>query len=71
MTSQPRVTSIPMIRMAPDPPRSGASALRKPILDANSELRACQELIGNRFPLSEDALADDRVDLRSLQSAAP
>jgi hypothetical protein len=42
-----------------------------PELEANSELRACQELIGNRVRLSEDALADDGVDLRSLQSAAP
>lgn len=41
-----------------------------PELEADSELRACQELIGNRVQLSEDALADDRVDLRSLQSAA-
>jgi 3-phenylpropionate/trans-cinnamate dioxygenase ferredoxin reductase subunit len=42
-----------------------------PELEADSELRACQELIGNRIRLSEEALADDRVDLRSLQSAAP
>jgi 3-phenylpropionate/trans-cinnamate dioxygenase ferredoxin reductase subunit len=42
-----------------------------PELEADSELRACQELIGNRTRLSEEALADDRVDLRSLQSAAP
>lgn len=42
-----------------------------PELEADSELRACQELIGNRVRLSEDALADDHVDLRSLHSAAP
>ncbi len=42
-----------------------------PELDANTELHACQELIGNRVRLSEEALADDRVDLHSLQSAAP
>jgi 3-phenylpropionate/trans-cinnamate dioxygenase ferredoxin reductase component len=42
-----------------------------PELEADSELRACQELIGNRVRLSVDALADERVDLRTLQSAAP
>ena len=42
-----------------------------PELEADSDLRACQELIGNRNRLSEEALADDRVDLRSLQSSAP
>lgn len=42
-----------------------------PELEADSELRACQELIGKRVRLSEEALVDDGVDLRSLQSAAP
>ena len=37
-----------------------------PELDANTELHACQELIGNRVQLSEDALANDVIDLRSL-----
>jgi 3-phenylpropionate/trans-cinnamate dioxygenase ferredoxin reductase component len=41
-----------------------------PELEADSELRACQELMGNRVRLSEEALADDRVDLRSLLGAA-
>lgn len=41
-----------------------------PELETDSELRACQELIGNRVRLSEDALANDRVDLRSLHSTA-
>jgi 3-phenylpropionate/trans-cinnamate dioxygenase ferredoxin reductase subunit len=41
-----------------------------PELDADSELRACQQLIGKRVRLSEEALADDRVDLRSLHGAA-
>jgi 3-phenylpropionate/trans-cinnamate dioxygenase ferredoxin reductase subunit len=41
-----------------------------PELEADSELRACQQLIGNRVRLSEEALADDRVDLRSLHGAA-
>lgn len=42
-----------------------------PELEADSELRACQELIGKRVRLSEEALADDGVDLRSLPSATP
>jgi 3-phenylpropionate/trans-cinnamate dioxygenase ferredoxin reductase subunit len=37
-----------------------------PELEADAELRACQDLIGGRIRLSETALADDRVDLRSL-----
>jgi 3-phenylpropionate/trans-cinnamate dioxygenase ferredoxin reductase subunit len=37
-----------------------------PELEPDSELRACQALIRDRTPLSEAALADDRVDLRSL-----
>jgi hypothetical protein len=41
-----------------------------PELEADSELRACQELIGKRARISEEALADDHVDLRSLLSAA-
>jgi 3-phenylpropionate/trans-cinnamate dioxygenase ferredoxin reductase subunit len=41
-----------------------------PELEADSELRACQQFIGNRVRLSEEALADDRVDLRSLHGAA-
>ncbi|HET8851597.1 MAG TPA: FAD-dependent oxidoreductase [Ktedonobacteraceae bacterium] len=40
-----------------------------PEIEADSELRACQQLIGKRVRLSEEALADDRVDLRSLQEA--
>jgi 3-phenylpropionate/trans-cinnamate dioxygenase ferredoxin reductase component len=40
-----------------------------PELDATTELHVCQELIGKRVQLSEEALADDRVDLRSLLSA--
>ena len=39
-----------------------------PELEADSELRACQELIRNRIRLSETVLEDDRVDLRSLNS---
>jgi 3-phenylpropionate/trans-cinnamate dioxygenase ferredoxin reductase subunit len=42
-----------------------------PELEADAELRACQDLIRGRNRLSETALADDRVDLRSLNSAAP
>jgi 3-phenylpropionate/trans-cinnamate dioxygenase ferredoxin reductase subunit len=42
-----------------------------PELDATTELHACQKLIGNRVRLSEEALADDHVDLHSLLSAAP
>ena len=40
-----------------------------PELEADAELRACQELIRGRIRLSETALADDRVALRSLHSA--
>jgi 3-phenylpropionate/trans-cinnamate dioxygenase ferredoxin reductase component len=40
-----------------------------PELAADAELRACQELIRGRIRLSETALADDRVALRSLHSA--
>jgi hypothetical protein len=42
-----------------------------PEIDATTELHTCQELIGNRVRHSEDALADDRVELRSLQNTAP
>jgi 3-phenylpropionate/trans-cinnamate dioxygenase ferredoxin reductase subunit len=42
-----------------------------PELEADAELHACQDLIRGRNRLSETALADDRVDLRSLTSAAP
>lgn len=37
-----------------------------PEVEADSELRACQELIRARTPVSDAALADERVDLRSL-----
>ena len=37
-----------------------------PELEADAELRACQDLIRGRIRLSEAALADDRVDLRSF-----
>jgi len=40
-----------------------------PELEADAELRACQELIRGRIRLSETALADDRVDLWSLNPA--
>src|SRR5213080_2876892 len=40
-----------------------------PELEADAELRACQDLIRGRIRLSETALADDRVDLRSLTIA--
>jgi len=40
-----------------------------PELEADAELRACQDLIGGRIRLSETALADDREDLRSLNIA--
>jgi 3-phenylpropionate/trans-cinnamate dioxygenase ferredoxin reductase component len=40
-----------------------------PELEADAELRACQELIRGRIRLSEPALADDRVDLWSLNPA--
>jgi 3-phenylpropionate/trans-cinnamate dioxygenase ferredoxin reductase subunit len=41
-----------------------------PELEADAELRACQDLIRGRIRPSETALADDRVDLRSLTIAA-
>jgi len=41
-----------------------------PELDADSELRACQQLIRARTWLSEATLADERVDLRSLRVAS-
>jgi hypothetical protein len=37
-----------------------------PEADADSELRACQELIRAQTRLSEMDLADDRIDLSSL-----
>jgi hypothetical protein len=37
--------------------------------DADAELRVCQDLIRGGIRLSEAALADDRVDLRSLNPA--
>jgi 3-phenylpropionate/trans-cinnamate dioxygenase ferredoxin reductase component len=37
-----------------------------PELQADSELRACQDLIRARAKVSPDALADERVDLRSF-----
>ena len=40
-----------------------------PELDADAELRACQELIRGRIRVSEDSLADDRVNLWSLNTA--
>jgi 3-phenylpropionate/trans-cinnamate dioxygenase ferredoxin reductase subunit len=40
-----------------------------PELEADAELRACQDLIGGRIRLSETALADDRENLRSLNIA--
>jgi 3-phenylpropionate/trans-cinnamate dioxygenase ferredoxin reductase subunit len=40
-----------------------------PELEADAELRACQDLIRGRIRLSESTLADDRVDLRSLNPA--
>jgi 3-phenylpropionate/trans-cinnamate dioxygenase ferredoxin reductase component len=39
-----------------------------PELEPDSELRVCQRLIAQRIPLSETALADERVDLRSLET---
>jgi hypothetical protein len=39
-----------------------------PELDPDAELRACQDLIRGRIRLPESTLADDRVDLRSLNS---
>jgi 3-phenylpropionate/trans-cinnamate dioxygenase ferredoxin reductase subunit len=41
-----------------------------PELEPDSELRACQRLIGARASLSEAALADERVDLRALAADA-
>jgi len=41
-----------------------------PELEADAELRACQDLIRRRIRLSEAALADDRVDLWSLDLAS-
>ena len=40
-----------------------------PELEADAELRVCQDLIRGRILLSETALADDSVDLRSLNIA--
>jgi 3-phenylpropionate/trans-cinnamate dioxygenase ferredoxin reductase component len=40
-----------------------------PELEADSELRACQELIRGRIRLAEAALADDSIDLWSLKTA--
>jgi len=40
-----------------------------PELEADAELRACQDLIRGRIRLSETALADDRENLRSLNIA--
>ncbi len=40
-----------------------------PELEADAELRACQDLIRGRIRLSEAALADDRMDLQSLSLA--
>ena len=40
-----------------------------PELEADAELSACQDLIRGRIRLSESVLADDRVDLRSLNIA--
>jgi 3-phenylpropionate/trans-cinnamate dioxygenase ferredoxin reductase subunit len=42
-----------------------------PELDADGELRACQRLIRAQVAVSEAALADDQVDLRSLTVPAP
>jgi 3-phenylpropionate/trans-cinnamate dioxygenase ferredoxin reductase component len=41
-----------------------------PELETDSELRACQRLIGARAHVSEAALADERVDLRELAADA-
>ena len=38
-----------------------------PEIDADSDLRACQGLIREQAPISEAALADEQVNLRSLQ----
>ena len=40
-----------------------------PELEADAELRACQDLIRTGTRLSEADLADGRVDLRSLATA--
>ena len=42
-----------------------------PELDADGELRACQGLIRAQVAVSEAALADDQVDLRSLTVPGP
>jgi 3-phenylpropionate/trans-cinnamate dioxygenase ferredoxin reductase subunit len=42
-----------------------------PEADADSELRACQELIRAQAQISESTLADERIDLRSLPTASP
>src|SRR4029077_9361884 len=42
-----------------------------PELEADSDMRACQGLIQARVAVSEEALADDQVDLRSLMVPAP
>lgn len=41
-----------------------------PELEPDAELRACQALVRSRVKLAETALADERVDLRSLHSGA-
>jgi 3-phenylpropionate/trans-cinnamate dioxygenase ferredoxin reductase subunit len=41
-----------------------------PEIEADSELRACQRLIGRRAHLAEATLADERVDLRELAADA-
>ena len=40
-----------------------------PEVEANSDLRACQELIRARVRVADTALADERVDLRSLHAS--
>jgi 3-phenylpropionate/trans-cinnamate dioxygenase ferredoxin reductase subunit len=40
-----------------------------PEIEADSELRACQDLIRARVPVTDADLADEQVDLRSLHSA--
>jgi hypothetical protein len=40
-----------------------------PELETVSDLRVCQDLIRVRIRLSESALANDQVDLRSLKAA--
>lgn len=41
-----------------------------PEIETDSDLRACQDLIRGRVLLSEAALVDERVDLRSLNTAS-